>query len=296
MATVSELTGKQILYPTKSAGRWFAIDYQANLYQGCSYGCIYCESHDESTPVDSLDTVTAKPNALEPFSKELVGKNSGTIIGFGSVSDPYNPLESSLKLTRRALELLDAQKMGAVIVTKSDQVVNDIDLFKRIKQHSPLVVIMTITTYNEDIAKKLEPKAPLTAVRFKALQKLSNEGIKTGVLMMPIVPYINDTETNVIQIIRKAKEVGAGFVYPAFGISLRDHQRRYFYEMIDREFPGLKNIYMDIYGSKLSCQSPYAQKLKKAFVIECKKLKINYGMADIVKSISPATTVQLKLF
>jgi len=186
--------------------------------------------------------------------------------------------------------------MGAVIITKSDRIFDDLDLLKRIKSHSPLVVIMTITTYSDEIGKKLEPKAPTAISRFKVLQKLTNEGIKTGLLMMPIIPYINDSVENVVSIIRKAKEVGAEFVYPAFGITLRDDQRRSFYEMIDREFPGLKNVYMDIYGSKPSCQSPYAQKLKKAFVIECKKLKIKYGMSDIVKSISPATTVQLKLF
>jgi DNA repair photolyase len=291
-----EIIAKQVLFPNKSPDRWFGINHQLNLYRGCTHGCIYCDSRSECYQNEPFETIKYKINAIELLSKELATKPKHQIIGFGSMSDPYNPLEHDLELTKKALEMIDFHHHGVVILTKSASVVRDIQLLKHIQTHSPVIVMMTITTANEIVQKKLEPHVSTTSERFRAIQKLTGEGIPCGVMMMPIIPYINDTVDNVVEIVRRAKDARASFVYPSFGMTLRDRQRDYFYQMIDREFPGLKNIYMDTYGERYSCQSSLAPDLKKAFVFECRKQKLMYGMNDIVSFIRPINTVQLKLF
>ncbi|MFH0993689.1 MAG: radical SAM protein [bacterium] len=286
----------RILVPAKEPARWFGIAYDADPYRGCSLGCIYCDSRNAIPVGEAFDSIAYRDDAADLLAAELAAKPTGTIIGIGSLYESYNPLEPSVKLTRRILETIAAAAMGVVVVTKSDLVLADIDLLKRIREKAAVAVVFSVTATNEDVVKKLEPGAASTTDRFKAIAKLSSEGILTGVLMQPIVPFITDTEANVTAIVRRAKDAGAAFVYPSFGMNLSGRQRDHFFEMIDREFPRLKNVYMDYFGSRFSCQSKFAPALKKAFVFECKKLKIKYGMNDIVKAIKPTSVVQLKLF
>lgn len=290
------IQAKQLLMRTKDGARWFGIDYNLNLYRGCSHGCIYCDSRSECYQNNDFDHIQYKEQAIDLLYKELASKPRHSVIGFGSMSDPYNPVEKELEWTKKALEVLDYYKMGAILITKSDLVVRDIPILKRIQAHSPLCVIFTITTTHDLIQKKIEPHVSTTQERLKAMKKLTEQGIHCGVLMMPIIPYINDTNENVESIVIRSKESGAFFVYPSFGITLRDRQRDYFYQMIDREFPGLKNVYMDTFGNRYSCQSPKAKDLKRTFVFECRKQKLLYGMNDIVQSIKPTKSQQLTLF
>jgi DNA repair photolyase len=167
---------------------------------------------------------------------------------------------------------------------------------KRIAAHSPMVVMVPIAAFSEAVTKKIEPHAPRPADRFKLLSKLAAEGIPCGIKLSPMIPFVNDSEDNVKDIIRLAKSSGVRFIYPSFGITLHDGQRDRFYAMIEREFPGLKNVFMDTFGLKPVCVSPSAPQLKKTFVIECKKQKILYGMKEIIAMIRPDRTVQMKLF
>ncbi len=290
------IQAKQLLVRTKEGNKWFGIDYNLNLYRGCSHGCIYCDSRSECYQNNNFDRVQYKENAIDLLYKEIASKNRHSVIGFGSMSDPYNPIEKELELTKKALEVLDYYQMGAILITKSDLILRDLAILKRIHTHSPLCVIFTITTTHEALQKKLEPHVTTTQDRLKAIKKLSDQGIPCGVLMMPIIPFINDTLENVESIVHRSKESGAFFVYPSFGVTLRDRQRDYFYQMIDREFPGLKNVYMDTFGNRYSCQSPKAAELKRAFVFECRKQKLFYGMNDIVQTIKPTKSKQLTLF
>ncbi|MDD3126766.1 MAG: radical SAM protein [Candidatus Izemoplasmatales bacterium] len=296
MSTINNSIAKQIIYPAKKATRWFGIDMHANLYHGCSNGCIYCESRNECIPNENFEHITFKSNTIEVLTNELSLKPKHQIVSIGSSTDPYNRMEASEQLTRQALEVIDACELGVVLTTKNDLIIRDIDLLKKIQSHSPVFVLITITTFNDQVAAKIEPSAPKPAERFKIVSRLTQEGIICGIKMMPIIPFINDTEQNIESIIKAAKNAGAKFIYPAFGISLRDRQRSYFFDMIEKEFPGLKNVFMDLFGSKVSCVSPNAPKLKKAFVIECKKQKLLYGMKEIVQLVKPSKTMQMKLF
>ena len=199
-----------------------------NIYKGCCHGCIYCDSRSDCYGIEDFDRVRIKENSINLIEKDLKSKRKKGIVATGAMSDPYNPFEEKFLLTRKALELIDKYNYGAAIATKSDLIIRDIDVLKRIKEHSPVLCKITITTADDELSKKIEPNVCLSSERFKAIKKLSDEGIYTGILLMPILPFINDTEENIISIVRKAKENGAKFVYPAFGVTLRSNQRIHF--------------------------------------------------------------------
>ena len=274
------IPAKTIVCRTKDSG-WFGAAYNMNIYRGCPHGCIYCDSRSECYRNTDFDRVKAKENALQIIRDELRRKVKTGVISTGSMSDPYNPLEEKHKLTRNALELINAYGFGVAIATKSALVSRDADILRDIKSHSPVIVKITITTADDALQKIIEPGVSSTTERFAALEALAGQGIYCGVLLMPVLPFINDSQENVIEILERAKTAGASFVYPAFGLTLRDGNREYFYKTLDRHFPGVKEAYIKKYGQRYSCPSPKAKKLWEQFVARCEQLGIIYDMKAI---------------
>jgi len=160
--------------------------------------------------------------------------------------------------------------------------VRDKDVLCDIKEHSPVIVKMTITTADERLCSLIEPDVASSGERFEALKELSDAGIFCGVLIMPILPFINDTEENILQIVRSAKKSGAKFVYPAMGMTLRSGNREYYYEKLDAFFPGLKDQYIKQYGTRYHCMSPKAKRLWGVVKEECKQIDILSDMQSII--------------
>jgi len=277
------IPAKTIVSGYRESDEWFGNNYNMNIYKGCCHGCIYCDSRSECYHIDNFDTVRAKENALFLIERDLKSKRKTGVIGTGAMSDPYNPFEKEYELTRGALELIDRYGFGISIATKSDLVTRDIDLLKRIKQHSPVLVKITITAFNDKLSRKIEPDAPASSRRFEAVKQLSDNGIFAGILMMPVLPYLEDTEENVRAILNKAHEAGAKFVFPAFGVTLRQNQREWFYSKLDIMYPGLKEKYIKEYGNSYECHSPDAKQLMTMTKQECGKLGLLYKMEDIIK-------------
>lgn len=274
---------KQILTPTQDR-LWFGSDYTMNLYRGCCHGCIYCDSRSRCYGVVEFDKVKAKKNALGILANELRSKRKKGIIGSGSMSDPYNPFEKELMLSRGSLELMDENGFGVSVTTKSPLVTRDIDLFQQIKVHSPVIVEITITTGDDELCKKIEPHAASATERFEAVRKLAEAGIYCGVLLTPILPFITDTEENILYVVHKAKEAGARFVYPTLGVTLRDNQRFYYYEQLDKLFPGMSEKYREEYGESYYCGTKDSIGLYEVFKKECKRLGLLYNMQSIVST------------
>jgi DNA repair photolyase len=263
-------------------GDWFGIDYNMNIYRGCSHGCIYCDSRSRCYQIENFDKIRAKQDALRLIRDDLAKKRKSGVVATGAMSDPYNPLEKEHKLTRNALELLNAYRFGAAIATKSDLVCRDIDILKDIQAHSPVIVKITITTGSDALSKTIEPNVALSGRRFAAIKTLSDNGVYAGILMMPLLPFISDTEENIVSIVRKAKECGAKFVYPLMGTTLRTGNREYFYEKLDTHFPSVKEKYERQYGESYNCKSPNAKNLWNVFAGECRQSGILYEMKDIM--------------
>lgn len=235
--TYGNRDGQNHRHPVQT-GAWFGTDYNMNIYRGCCHGCIYCDSRSECYHIDRFDTVRAKENTLQIIRDDLQHKAKTGVVGTGAMSDPYNPFEEKELLTRHALELLDAFGFGAAIATKSDLIIRDLDVLKGIQEHSPVLCKVTVTTLDDRLASKIEPHAPSSSRRLNAVERLAGAGIFTGILLMPVLPFLEDNEENILGIVRRAAECGARFIYPAFGVTLRQNQREYFLEKLEEAFPG----------------------------------------------------------
>ena len=276
------ITAKTIISGYAEHNTWFGNNYNMNIYKGCCHGCIYCDSRSECYRIDNFDIVRAKKDALALINKELKSKKRTGVIGTGAMSDPYNPFEKEYSLTRGALELINIHGFGVSIATKSSLITRDIDILKKIKSHSPVLVKITITTCDDELCKKIEPNVGVASKRFSAIKELSDNGIFAGILLMPVLPFLEDNEDNISGIVNLAHENGAKFIYPAFGVTLRQNQRDWYYKKLDENFPGIKQKYLQQFKNDYECRSPKAKELWNVFKRECDKFGILYKMQDII--------------
>ena len=279
------IPAKHILIRSKSTA-WFGTDHTVNLYRGCCHGCLYCDSRSDCYRNPDFDRVTAKSDALRILRDELARKVRPAFIAMGAMSDPYNPFEEELLLTRHALELIDAYDCGVSVDTKSDLIVRDIDLYQSIQTHSPVICKITVTTVDEELAAKVEPRAPSPARRLEAIRKLAEAGLFCGVLLMPVLPFLEDRPEQVLSVVDRSADAGAKFIYSGFGVTMRQGQREYFLRELDRAFPGehLSRRYLARYGDRYRCPSPRARELWEVFTARCRERGLLYQMPHIVSA------------
>ena len=277
------IKAKMILTKVKYGADWYGIDYNMNLYKGCTHGCIYCDSRSNCYHIDNFDIVRGKENALYILEKELSKKSRG-IIGIGAMSDTYNPLEQQYEQTRKALELIAKYGFGVSIDTKSDLILRNIELLEKINLNNNVIVKFTITTPNDELSKIIEPNVCVSSRRLKAIKILNDNGIFAGIMMNPVLPFITDNEKDIKELVKLASENGAKFIHTYMGMTLRENQRDYYYEKLDENFKGLKEKYMKYYGDRYDCIVPNYKKLYKVFTEECDKYSILYNMEDIIKA------------
>lgn len=201
------------------------------------------------------------------------------------------PIERDQKLTRQALQVVAHHHFPVHIITKSTLVLRDIDLLQKINPIYAAVSI-TITTTDDELAKRIEPYAPSPSERFKAVRQLNEAGIYAGITFMPILPFITDTKENVIQMAEMAKQAKASYVLAAMGMTNREGQRDYFYRQLDNYFPGLRNKYHHTFGEQYHCESPHARQLWQIFSQRCRELKLPTQM----KFYNSNPPTQLDLF
>lgn len=262
---------------------WFGMNYNMNIYRGCNHGCIYCDSRSDCYRVEDFDTVAAKENALEIIGNELRSKRKKGVVGTGAMSDPYNSFEKTYELTRGAVKLIDRYRFGFAFATKSTLCARDADLMAAVREHSPVLAKITITTADDSLAGMIEPFAPPSSERFEAAAKLSEAGIPVCVLLMPVLPFINDTEENIRQITRLSAQADVKYIYAAMGVTLRENQKLWYFNELEKKFPGVKALYDREFGYNLyEHHSPKAAALYAAFCEECAAAGIKYRMQDII--------------
>ena len=278
------IKAKTILSKVKYGDSWYGVDYNMNLYRGCPHGCIYCDSRSNCYHIDNFDVPKLKENALLILENELSKKRDHGVVGIGSMSDTYNPLELKYEQTRKALKLLSKYNFGVSIDTKSDLILRDLDLLKEINSKNNVIIKFTITTPNDDLSKIIEPNVCVSSKRFEAIKELSDNGIFTGIMMNPVLPFITDNIEDIKLLVKKAYESGAKFIQTYMGMTLRENQRDYYYEMLDKHFKGLREKYIKYYGERYNCAIPNYKELYKVFTNECDKYGILYNMKDIIKA------------
>lgn len=234
-----------------------------NIYRGCTHGCIYCDSRSSCYRfTHSFEDIEVKQNAPELLERALRSKRKKCMIGTGAMSDPYMHCEEELGLTRKCLEIILKYGFGIAIQTKSDRILRDIDLLDEINRSAKCVVQMTLTTYDDDLCRILEPNVCNTKRRIEVLEEMKKRGIPTVVWLTPILPFINDTEENISAILNECVRTGVKAVMDfGMGLTLRDGDREYYYAALDRHFPGMKERYIRRYGNAYELPSPNAEQL-----------------------------------
>ncbi len=238
-----------------------------NIYRGCSHGCIYCDSRSKCYQFKHpFEDIEVKQNAPELLERALRSKRKKCMIGTGAMSDPYMHCEEELRLTRRCLEIILKYGFGVAVQTKSDRILQDIDLLDEINRSAKCVVQMTLTTYDDELCRILEPNVCNTKRRIEVLEEMQKRGIPTVVWITPILPFINDTKENIAAILSECARVGVkGVIDFGMGLTLRDGDREYYYAALDRYFPGMKKKYINQYGNAYELPSPNAKELTAIF-------------------------------
>jgi len=244
-----------------------------NLYRGCTHGCIYCDARSKCYQMDhEFEDIEVKINAPALLEKALSSKRKKCMIGTGAMSDPYLSLEPELELTKTCLSLINQYGFGLSIQTKSNRILRDLDLLKSIHEKSKCVVQITLTTYDEELCKIIEPGVCTTRERFEVLLKLKENNIPTVVWLDPILPFITDTEENIRGILNYCVEAKVyGIICFGMGLTLREGNRDYFYQKLDQHFPGLKKRYQETYGYAYEIMSKNNDKLMRIFHDVCQK-------------------------
>ncbi|MBE6499477.1 MAG: radical SAM protein [Methanobrevibacter thaueri] len=269
-----------------------------NIYRGCTHGCIYCDSRSTIYNMNHpFEDIEIKQNSLELLKKELI-KRPPAMIGCGSMSDPYIPLEKKLKYTRSALKLINRYGFGFTCITKSDLILRDLDLLKKINNKTKTVIQITITTFDDELSKIIEPNVSPTSKRIEVLNKLNKANIPTIVWLSPILPYINDTENNIKNILETCIKTNVhGILCFGMGVTLRKGNREYFYEKLDQHFPGLKEKYMEKYKNNYILTSPKNNQLMEIFKKTTTQHNILNNHNEIFKYLNefPQKSVQTSL-
>lgn len=275
---INEIEAKSILSKLKGEDSFFGLSYNMNIYRGCQHGCIYCDTRSECYGVGDISKISLKRNALELLKKELASKRrqKGSI-GTGSMNDPYMPIEEKTQMVRNALSIIAEARYPVHVITKSSLVMRDSDILQQIST-TYAAVSLSITTFDNQLASKLEPHASSTSSRLETIKHLSDRGIYTGVTLMPLLPYINDNTENIIRIIRSAKDAGAKYIIPMFGVTLRKGSRDYLYQCFDRQFTGMREKYQQTFDNNYICNSPNWRLLNDTFISETYKLDIPVKM------------------
>ena len=269
-----------------------------NIYRGCTHGCIYCDSRSLCYQfTHQFEDIEVKKNAPELLEQALKSKRSKCMIGTGSMSDPYMHCEKELRLTRKCLEIIHKYGFGLAIQTKSDMILDDIDLLDAINRKTKCVVQMTLTTYDDNLCSILEPNVCNTKRRIEVLEEMQKRGIPTVVWLSPILPFINDTEENITKILNECVRTGVkGIICFGMGMTLRDGDREYFYEALNKNFPGLKYRYMSTYGNSYEVTSPNNVKLMRIFRRICKEHGIISEPDECFKYMNDLPDKQISIF
>lgn len=255
-----------------------------NLYRGCTHGCIYCDSRSTCYRMShDFEDVEVKVNAPELLERALRAKRRRCMIATGAMSDPYQPAERALKLTRRCLEIVERHGFGIALLTKSDLVLRDLDLLKRIHAKAKCVVQMTLTTCDPALCRIVEPNVCDTGRRAEVLQILRDAGIPTVVWLTPVLPFLNDTPENVRGLMDLCVRAGARGVvtFGEMGLTLRDGNRQHYYRKLDEHFPGLRARYERTFGADYLLPSPQSAELMEIVRTACERQGMLFGADEV---------------
>ena len=293
---VRELQVKSVLNRHERRDDWFLVDYSINPYEGCAFNCIYCYIKGSKYGENIGDGLAVKANAPYLLEKQLrprAKKGEYGFIALSSASDPYQPAEAELGMTRKLLEIILTQRFPVSVLTRSALVLRDIDILKEIDTNAILppdlrarpgrgaMVSTSISTLDTEVAKAVEPGAPPPEARLDTVRKCREAGLLVGINFMPVLPFISDTEPQVEGMVKAASDCGADFIFVAgmtlFGFGPGD-SRTLYYNFLKRKFPELIPKYDNLFGAKQYPAWDYQEQLTGIATKACRKHGVKLGI------------------
>ena len=258
------------------------FSWTVNPYRGCEFGCHYCYARYTHEFMDLGTQDFEKKIYVKLAAGPLAGRDldsekvHGEHIAIGTATDPYQPAEREFGATRAILEQMAERKgLSVSITTKSDEVLRDVDLLRRIDEHSTISVNLSITTMRRGLARILEPRAPRPDLRMRAVQELRQAGISAGVFAMPILPGITDQEEDLDALACAARDAGAQW-FAASVLFLMPSALKQFLPFLDQRFPKRAKRYREWYS-----RNPYApETYRKEIAARVVALRRKYGLGS----------------
>jgi len=272
------LTSRTILSKVTS-NRGVPFTHAINPYRGCEFACRYCYArytHEfmEMTPADFERKIYFKQNAAWLLEQDLKKLKPGTQIAIGTATDPYQPLERKLKITRSLLEVFARHSGFRVgIITKSALISRDIDLLKEVAKNNRLTVHITVTTMNAKLARQLEPRAPRPDLRMRTVAELREVGLRAGVMCSPLMPGITDSASSIRAVARAASAAGASFL-AAGALFLKPCSLPTFLGFVREHFPEQLEAYKRRYAGSAFVSSAYRERMAALVDSICREFKL----------------------
>ncbi len=262
-----------------SSNRRLPFTHAINPYRGCEFGCRYCYArytHEfmEMTPDEFERKIYFKRDSAWLLEQELKRLKPGTEIAIGTATDPYQPLERRLKITRSLLEVFARRggfRLG--IISKSTLIARDADLLKEVARSNSLTVHITVTTMNTNLARKLEPRAPRPDLRMRTIAELREAGLRAGAMCSPLMPGITDSASSIRAVARAAAAAGASFLGSG-ALFLKPCSLPTFLAFVQENFPEQLESYRRRYAGSAFVSPAYRERMAALVDQICREFKL----------------------
>ncbi len=253
---------KSMINKMRHVDDWFWNRYTINPYRGCAHGCIYCDARANQYRLsETFDHIIfVKGNAVAVLERQLP-RLKRDVVAMGGVCDSYQPIEKKRGLTREVVEVLCHHQFPVEVLTKSDLVLHDLELYEEINDQRWACVFFTITTFDRQLSERFEPGAPPPEKRLAAMSEVAKAGLTTGIAMMPLLPGISDDDDNITDIVKRVRDAGAQFVLGA-GLTLKEGvQRDRYMAFLELHYPHEVELYERLYGDSFETRGSYGPQL-----------------------------------
>jgi DNA repair photolyase len=293
---INEINAKTLLNKSKKHDDWFLGNYTLNPYAGCSMACIYCYTRGSKYGGDYGIKVAAKSNAVPVLKKQLknsIKRKERGIIIVGSAADPYPAVEKELKLTREVLGIIKRYKFPIHLLTKSGLILRDMDILNGIKEVAILpnelsdkldngvIISFSFSTLNEKLARIIEPGAPSPIERLETMKKYSDAGFKTGIINMPVLPFLSDSKKEIEIMIKTADKYGAHYVLYA-GLTLYgdapDDCNTLYFNFLKKNYPDLVSKYEKLFKGSNAPSKQYQRNM----AVKYSEISDRYGVKNSI--------------
>ena len=278
-ATYLEETCKTALNQVPAASR-VPFRWTVNPYRGCTHSCHYCFARafhtylDLGVGEDFSSKIVVKTNVVEVLRRELAARAwSGETIAMGTATDPYQHCEGRYKLMRGIVRALADFENPLSILTKSTMILRDLDLFVQLNEAAELSVAMSVGTLDEGIRRVVEPGTPPPRRRLEILGRFAAAGIRTSVLVAPILPGLTDDDEHLDEVLTAAADAGVGHAAPIV-LHVRPSIRQHFMPWLERTYPWLVPRYAEIYANRSYAPKRYQQEVAERFA----RLRLRHGL------------------